>query len=135
MSRRLNRVAPVRGQSTRMPARYAPAPVKASVRELADTPLIVGKKPVVIFGILAPLRPASCSHARCEKVPEYSDRRAEVHEFYESANYALAWVSDARATPQALTLIGLFRDAASQGLRPEDYDGPRWSGRLRRLNQ
>lgn len=67
--------------------------------------------------------------------PEFSDRRAEVHEFYESANYALAWVSDARATPQALTLIGLFRDAASQGLRPEDYDGPRWSGRLRRLNQ
>ena len=42
---------------------------------------------------------------------------------------------DGRATPQALTLIGLLQDADSKGLHSCDYDGPRWADRLSRLSR
>jgi murein L,D-transpeptidase YcbB/YkuD len=64
--------------------------------------------------------------------PDFSDYRQDVLAFYQP-EFALAWSSGGRATPQALALIGLFRDAASKGLSPEDYDASRWAQRLANL--
>lgn len=65
---------------------------------------------------------------------DFADHCAEVQQFYEASGYTLAWIRNSRPTPQALQLIAVLQDAASQGLRPEDYDGPHWSGRLAKLN-
>jgi murein L,D-transpeptidase YcbB/YkuD len=62
--------------------------------------------------------------------PDFGDHRAEVAELYESGGYALAWIQDNRPIPQALTMIRLFKDSALKGLNPEDYDAPRWDGRI-----
>lgn len=57
----------------------------------------------------------------------------DVHRFYESIGYTLAWVRDGAPTPQARTVTQALADAASKGLNPEDYDGPRWAARLANL--
>ena len=43
------------------------------------------------------------------------------------------WVRDGQPTRQALAIIDLLKQADSQGLDPEDYDGSRWADRLARL--
>jgi len=66
--------------------------------------------------------------------PGFADQRSAVESFYKPTSYALAWMIDAnRPTPQALALIAAMQNADKQGLRPEDYDGPRWQERLNRL--
>jgi len=66
--------------------------------------------------------------------PSFADQRSAVESFYKPTSYALAWMIDAnRPTPQALALIAALQNADRQGLRPEDYDGPRWQERLNRL--
>ena len=65
--------------------------------------------------------------------PNFTACRNDVARFYESRNYAAAWVRDGQATPQAQAIIRILRDAASKGLDPEDYDGSRWNERLTRL--
>ena len=65
--------------------------------------------------------------------PDFSDRRAEVAAFYESAGYTLAWVGEGAATRQALALIEILRNAETNGLDSEDYDAPLWAARLERL--
>ena len=32
--------------------------------------------------------------------------------------------------PQALSLIGIFKEAGGKGLDPEDYDASRWEERI-----
>lgn len=65
----------------------------------------------------------------------FSDYRNQVREFYQPADYALAWIAGNQPTPQAQAMIQLFQSAARKGLRPEDYDAPRWPDRLTRLAQ
>jgi murein L,D-transpeptidase YcbB/YkuD len=65
--------------------------------------------------------------------PNFSDYRNGVQEFYEAAGYAPAWVHGSQPVPQALALIGQFRDAGKNGLDPEDYDASRWEERIRAL--
>jgi hypothetical protein len=65
--------------------------------------------------------------------PDFSDYRAHVQNFYQPAGYAPAWIREGRPTAQALAIIGILKQADSQGLDPEDYDGSRWDGRLARL--
>lgn len=65
--------------------------------------------------------------------PDFSDYHDQVSVFYEAGAYSLAWVSNNQPTPQALTLIQLFKSAAEKGLNPDDYDGPRWDDRIARL--
>lgn len=63
--------------------------------------------------------------------PGSLDQRRSVEDFYRPAGYALAWINqDKRPTEQALDLIAALQNADKQGLRPEDYDGPRWAARL-----
>jgi murein L,D-transpeptidase YcbB/YkuD len=63
----------------------------------------------------------------------FSDYRNGVQEFYDPAGYAPAWVHGSQPVPQALALIGQFRDAGKNGLDPEDYDASRWEERIRAL--
>jgi len=65
--------------------------------------------------------------------PDFSDYKAYVAEFYESAGYGPAWLHGREPSAQALSLIKLFKSASRKGLQPEDYDASRWDGRIREL--
>ncbi|HVW83210.1 MAG TPA: L,D-transpeptidase family protein [Bryobacteraceae bacterium] len=62
--------------------------------------------------------------------PRFSAHRKVVVRFYETADFAPAWVRSSTVTPQGVALIEAFDNAASKGLNPEDYDSGRWSSRL-----
>lgn len=65
----------------------------------------------------------------------FSDYRSWLQRFYEPAGYAPAWVQGTTPSPQALSMIELFRNAWQKGLEPEDYDASRWDGRLQALKE
>jgi murein L,D-transpeptidase YcbB/YkuD len=66
--------------------------------------------------------------------PNFADQSRAVKDFYKPAGYQLAWINEAqRPTEQALALIAVLENADQQGLRPDDYDGPRWAERLAHL--
>jgi murein L,D-transpeptidase YcbB/YkuD len=65
--------------------------------------------------------------------PDFSDYQKHLHKFYESHSYSLPWVRGMGPTPQAQQVIALLLDAEQKGLSAEDYDGPRWGGRLAKL--
>jgi L,D-transpeptidase YcbB len=67
--------------------------------------------------------------------PDFSDYREHVRNFYEPSAYTPAWIRAGQATPQALAIIELLKQADSQGLDPEDYDGSRWANRLASLQK
>jgi murein L,D-transpeptidase YcbB/YkuD len=67
--------------------------------------------------------------------PDFSDYRALVAKFYESAGYVPVWLSNNEPTQQAQTVIDVLKQADSKGLNAEDYDGSRWADRLARLRQ
>jgi len=64
--------------------------------------------------------------------PIFSDVKAEADAFYRPS-YTLAWILDGKATEAAKGVIAVLEDAASEGLNVDDYDGPRWAGRLELL--
>jgi murein L,D-transpeptidase YcbB/YkuD len=57
----------------------------------------------------------------------------DVRNFYGPAAFSLVWSRNGRPTAQALALINLFENADAKALRPFDYDGGRWQGRLASL--
>jgi murein L,D-transpeptidase YcbB/YkuD len=65
--------------------------------------------------------------------PNFIDYRPSLLKFYEPTEYAPAWVQSSQPIPQALSLIGFFKDAGKKGLDPEDYDASRWDERVRAL--
>src|SRR5712672_1782900 len=67
--------------------------------------------------------------------PDFSPYRSEVARFYASDGYSLAWIHRGRPRTQAFALIQILRDADRKGLNAEDYDGPRWPGRLANLRE
>jgi murein L,D-transpeptidase YcbB/YkuD len=67
--------------------------------------------------------------------PNFSDYRAHVQNFYQPTDYAPAWVRNGQPTQQALAIINLLKQADTQGLDPEDYDGSRWADRLARMQK
>lgn len=67
--------------------------------------------------------------------PSFEDLKGETREFYDLLHGSLAWVSHSKPTNQALAMIHLLKIADEKGLKPEDYDGPRWNSRLARLEQ
>jgi len=66
--------------------------------------------------------------------PNFTDYRDDAKSFYESSNYALAWVNDGHPTRQALAAITALEQADQLGLNTEDYDGPRWKERIAALS-
>jgi murein L,D-transpeptidase YcbB/YkuD len=77
---------------------------------------------------------ASSMHADL-RWPEFSAYRTQVTNFYSSLGYALAWTEDGLPTAAARVVIEALIASASNGLDPEDYDGPRWSLRLLELQK
>lgn len=67
--------------------------------------------------------------------PGSANFRTEVKEFYASFENTLPWLRGSRPTSQARTIIQLLKSAETKGLRPEDYDGPQWDGRIAGLEQ
>ncbi|MDW5265780.1 MULTISPECIES: murein L,D-transpeptidase [Acidobacteriaceae] len=66
--------------------------------------------------------------------PNFSDYQTAVTTFYDDRNYELAWTRDGKPTATALAFIEQFKDAASKGLAPEDYDASLWAGRVQKLS-
>ena len=58
-----------------------------------------------------------------------------MQNFYQPSSFTPAWVRNGQPTPQALAIIDVLKQADSQGLDPEDYDGSRWADRLARLQK
>ncbi|MFZ0677614.1 L,D-transpeptidase family protein [Candidatus Binatus sp.] len=65
--------------------------------------------------------------------PNFTDYRDSVKKFYDAGGYSLAWIQNGKASPQAVSMILLFQQAATKGLTPEDYDASRWDARLAKL--
>jgi len=65
--------------------------------------------------------------------PNFTDYRAHVSKFYTAGGYSLAWIQNSQPTPQAVAMIQIFKQAATKGLNPEDYDASRWDNRLPKL--
>lgn len=65
--------------------------------------------------------------------PDFPPYQAEVKEFYMRTGGTLGWVRDSKPTPQTAVMIRLFTDSEQEGLVAEDYDAPRWSARLAKL--
>ena len=66
--------------------------------------------------------------------PNFGDYRVHVAKFYESYGDALPWVQGMQPTPRAQAVITLLQEADQKGLSADDYDGPRWNGRLAKLS-
>jgi L,D-transpeptidase YcbB len=66
---------------------------------------------------------------------DFTPYKTEVAKLYGSNAYSLLWVQSGRVRPQGLAVIELLQNAGAKGLDPEDYDGPRWQGRLVKLEQ
>lgn len=65
--------------------------------------------------------------------PDFSDIRDEVRDFYLPSNYASAWTTENKLTPQAQAIIRVLQNAEVKGLRAEDYDGALWNDRVARI--
>jgi L,D-transpeptidase YcbB len=66
---------------------------------------------------------------------DFTPYKTEFAKFYEMNSYSLVWVQNGRVRSQGLGVIELLKNANAKGLDPEDYDGSRWQGRLRKLGQ
>lgn len=87
--------------------------------------------------------PTSCASELCSLVeagrldilrwPDFSDLRGEVRDFYLPSNYARAWTTENKPTPQAQAIIRVLQGAEAKGLRAEDYDGALWNDRVSHL--
>jgi murein L,D-transpeptidase YcbB/YkuD len=62
--------------------------------------------------------------------PDFSTYQADVKAFYDSSNYAPAWVRNRQPSATALQYIAMFQQATEKGLVPEDYDASKWADRL-----
>lgn len=65
--------------------------------------------------------------------PSFSGYKSHLTSFYASNGYRPAWIQGGQPTPQALSMIELFKGAWKKGLEPDDYDGSRWENRLRAI--
>jgi L,D-transpeptidase YcbB len=62
--------------------------------------------------------------------PNFSDYTPLVQQFYSSYGNGMPWMRDSQPTPQAQQVIAILLKADQKGLSADDYDGPRWAGRL-----
>jgi murein L,D-transpeptidase YcbB/YkuD len=65
--------------------------------------------------------------------PNFSDYRDYVKKFYDAGGDSIAWIQNGKASPQAVSMILQFQQAALKGLNPEDYDASLWDARLAKL--
>jgi murein L,D-transpeptidase YcbB/YkuD len=89
--------------------------------------------------------PADCGSALCRLLvsdslpslhwPDFSDYKAQIQSSYQNAGYTFLWIRAGRATEQAKAVIEALQESDTNGLNPEEYDAPRWTDRLGRLQR
>lgn len=95
------------------------------------TPLGLDAAPAESSGCTSELcRLASAGRLEDLRWPDFSDYRTRVQSFYKPTGYAPAWIEQGEPTPAAKAMIEVFKQAATKGLNPEDYDGSRWADRM-----
>ncbi len=62
--------------------------------------------------------------------PDFTKYRGEMVDFYQSFNGRMPWIRNGEPTDQARAIISILQNAVLEGLRPEDYDGVKWNGRI-----
>jgi L,D-transpeptidase YcbB len=67
--------------------------------------------------------------------PDFTPYKTEFARLYAMNSYSLVWVQNGAVRSQGLAVIELLKNANAKGLDPEDYDGPRWQGRVLKLDQ
>jgi len=65
--------------------------------------------------------------------PDFATYQDLARKFYDAGGYAPVWTSNGQPTAQASAMIAQFKNAASKGLDPNDYDAANWDARLRKL--
>jgi murein L,D-transpeptidase YcbB/YkuD len=65
--------------------------------------------------------------------PDFHNYQPQLKEFYETTGYTPAWVQQKHRSPEALSMIELFKNAWKRGLEPEDYDASLWDARVQAL--
>ena len=65
--------------------------------------------------------------------PNFSNHGASVKEFYEENGFKLGWSRRGKPTAQALEFIRILEQADTKGLDSKDYDGARWTDRVKAL--
>ncbi len=68
------------------------------------------------------------------KLSDDTPDQPTVQQFYNDRNWEVAWTRDGKPTATAKALIQLFAEADKKGLRPDDYDGPRWQEHVQSLS-
>ena len=106
----------------------AAAPPKLTQQSTA--PVIGSLTPVGVSALRAIADAATNPDLRW---PDFAPYRSEFVKVYEKRS--LLWLQNGRVRPQGLAVIELLKNANAKGLEPEDYDGPRWVGRLAKLEQ
>jgi L,D-transpeptidase YcbB len=99
-----------------------------SVKSAAAPPPLSPDDQAILRGII---QSRSLSDLRW---PDFGDYGQQVQKFYESYGYALPWIRGREPTPQAQQILTLLLNSEKKGLSAEDYDGPRWTDRLVKLN-
>ena len=66
--------------------------------------------------------------------PNFTDYRMHFQHIYDASNFAPVWLSNGKATPQALAVIQALEASQQKGLNPDDYDASRWPDRLHGLD-
>jgi L,D-transpeptidase YcbB len=107
------------------------APASAS----GPQPAVAGGQALTPAGISALHAIADSGRNPDLRWPDFTPYRGEFAKFYDTNGYTLSWIQNSQVRPQGLALIGILENANSRGLDPEDYDGPRWQGRLSKLGQ
>src|SRR5260370_27991194 len=55
------------------------------------------------------------------RCPNFTDYRDSVKKFYDAGGDSLAWIQNGKASPQAVSMILQFQQAALKGLNPEAF--------------
>jgi L,D-transpeptidase YcbB len=109
-----------------------PASASASAKQQA---VVSGGQTLSATGVTALHAIADTAHNADLRWPDFTPYKGEFDKFYASNGNSLAWVANGQVRPQGLAVIEVLKNANTRGLEPEDYDGPRWAGRVAKLGQ
>jgi murein L,D-transpeptidase YcbB/YkuD len=65
--------------------------------------------------------------------PDFAAYQDLARKFYDAGGCVPVWTSNGQPTAQASAMIAQFKNAASKGLDPNDYDAATWDSRLGKL--
>jgi L,D-transpeptidase YcbB len=109
------------------------APASASGKP--QPAFVVGGQTLTPAGISALHAIADSARNPDLRWPDFAPYKSEFTKFYDTNGYTLSWIQNGQVRPQGLAFVQVLQNANSRGLDPEDYDGPRWEGRLAKLRQ